>query len=133
VRLPCSLAFLPRARRAHGVGALGAVAARSGRPYRQVAARPSDVVLETVVDAYKRIRIVGGIAGELIHLGSRCCMPGTRSTGSSTRRSPSLTRIDVYKYVAYDGLQRLAAAHWTDLCALIRFRLHRPRDERAAC
>jgi hypothetical protein len=69
-----------------------------------VAALPSNVVLETVVDADKRIRIVGGIDGELIHLGNQCCMPGTRSTGSSTRRSPSLTRIDVYKYVAYDGL-----------------------------
>jgi hypothetical protein len=53
----------------YGVGALGAVAARSGRPYRQVAARPSNVVLETVVDADRRIRIVGDLAGELIHLG----------------------------------------------------------------
>ena len=33
-----------------------------------MAALPSNVVLETVVDADKRIRIVGGIAGELIHL-----------------------------------------------------------------
>jgi hypothetical protein len=52
-----------------GVGGQGAAAARSESPYRQVAALPSHVVLETFIDSDRRIRIVGDIAGELIHLG----------------------------------------------------------------
>jgi hypothetical protein len=37
--------------------------------YRRVAALPSNVVLETFIDGDRRIRVVGDIAGELIHLG----------------------------------------------------------------
>jgi hypothetical protein len=94
----------------HGVGALGAIAARSGSPYRQVAALPSNVVLETVVDADRRIGIVGDLAGELIHLGQSVMHAGDTIDRfiNTTLAVPTRTDVLMCKYVAYGGLQRPA-------------------------
>jgi hypothetical protein len=82
-----------------------------------VAALPSNVVLETVVDADRRIRIVGDLAGELIHLGQSVMHAGDTIDGSSTRRWPcrlALMCISTWRMAGYNGQQ---AARWKDLRA----------------
>jgi hypothetical protein len=67
---------------------------------------PSNVVLETVVDADRRIRIVGDLAGELIHLGQSVMHVGDTIDGSSRRRWPcrlALMCISPWRMAGYNG------------------------------
>jgi hypothetical protein len=64
------------------------------------------VVLETVVDADRRIRIVGDLAGELIHLGQSVMHVGDTIDGSSRRRWPcrlALMCISPWRMAGYNG------------------------------
>lgn len=54
------------------------------------------------------VHIVGEIAGELIHLGQAVLHAGDTIDRFITTTFAIPTRTDLYKYAAYDGLQRLA-------------------------
>jgi hypothetical protein len=61
---------------------------------------------KTVVNAERRIRIVGDLAGELIHLGQSVMHAGDTIDGSSTRRWPcrlALMCISTWRTAGYSG------------------------------
>jgi hypothetical protein len=60
--------------------------------------------------------------GELIHLGQPVMRAGDTIDRFINTTFAVPTRTDLYKHAARDGLQRLAAARWKDLCAPLRFR-----------
>jgi hypothetical protein len=102
--------------------------------------RPAECRTGTGTDGFVKLvfrgddrQLLRATSLELIYLGQSVMHAGDTIDRFINTRFAVRTRTDFYKDPAFDRAQRPADRTLEGLCAPLRFRLHRPRHERAAC